>query len=60
MSFEAWMLEVDQLCFAWYGISIHDLPDMNFRDAYDEDTEPEAFLLSVAGSEENLRNLIFS
>jgi len=35
MSFRDWMKELDLICYSNYGMSIHDLPDMCFRDAYD-------------------------
>ena len=36
MSFEQWMSEVDQVVGAIaFGLSVHDLPDIDFRGLYD-------------------------
>jgi hypothetical protein len=40
LAFEAWMKKVDQACEARFGISIHDLPDYCFRDAFDDGETP--------------------
>lgn len=34
-AFDVWMKKVDAACEARFGISIHDLPDFCFRDAFD-------------------------
>ena len=60
MSFEQWLHEVDLLCFAWYGRSIHDLPDMEFRGAYDADIPAEQFMLEELGTLTDLSHLILS
>lgn len=44
MSFRDWMREVDRLCLSAFGMSIHDLPDMLFRDAYDSGSSPKQFM----------------
>jgi len=42
--FEVWMQELDQICWAEIGLSIHDLPDMPFRDRFDAGLTPAEFL----------------
>jgi hypothetical protein len=44
MSFERWMLVVDAVCAAEYGVSIYDLPDMSYRDAYETGQTPSDFV----------------
>lgn len=60
MTFERWMHEIDLLCFAWYGLSVRDLPDMRFRDAYDDGQQPEQFMEQELGTLEDLAHLILS
>ena len=52
-TFTAWLADLDTICRAAIGLSIHDLPDMAFRDAYaDEcpsDAETLACLMADAG-----------
>lgn len=60
MTFEQWMHEVDLLCFAWYGLSIRDLPDMNFRDAFDDEVSPEQFMSDEMGTLDDLARLMYS
>lgn len=43
MSFREWMKVVDKLCLERLSLSIHDLPDMLFRDAFDDGVAPEDF-----------------
>lgn len=52
MTFDTWLHEVNELCLAWYGIAVRDWHDVNMRDAFDEATDPETFMLSVAASAE--------
>lgn len=59
MSFVQWMHEVDLLCFAWYGMSVRDLPDMNFHDAFNDGLSPEQFMEGELGTLEDLRHLMF-
>lgn len=60
MSFEEWMREVNLLCWRWWGMSIYDLPDMSFRDAFDDGLSPESFMLDELGSLDQLAEAIFS
>lgn len=39
-TFENWMRRVDAVVTARAGVSVHDLPDMSFRDWYDEGITP--------------------
>lgn len=36
MTFKQFMKKLDEECDSRFGVSIHDLPDMPFRDWYDE------------------------
>jgi len=45
--FKAWMQKVDKLCTARFGVSVHDLPDMCFRDAFDSEETPRDFVNSI-------------
>ena len=53
-SFAAWMSEVDEECWRLAGISIHDLPDQSFRDAFESGENPAAFAREAL-DEEGLR-----
>ena len=59
-TFEQWMERVDQVCQMDFGISIHDLPDMLFRDAYDSRQSPEDFMYENLPDEESLGRMILS
>jgi hypothetical protein len=59
-NFAEWMKEVDVLVTAKWGMSIHDLPDMRFRDSADDDVTPEEFVEENIGSMDQLRELVFS
>ena len=52
MSFESWMNDVDQLVLKATKMSIHDLPDMAFRDAFDDGATPEEFVEENLGIED--------
>lgn len=39
-TFEEWMKAVDQAVQSSIGVSVHDLPDYAFRDAYDDGVAP--------------------
>ncbi len=54
MSFRDWMKELDLICYSNYGMSIHDLPDMCFRDAYDCDSTPLEFFHNELGTLDDL------
>lgn len=44
MGFSKWMKEVDALVYKKLGVSVHDLPDMRYRDFYDDMVDPETFV----------------
>ncbi len=54
MTFDQWMNELNKLCWANYGLSIHDLPDMCFRDAYDTEVSPLEFFHDELGTIDDL------
>jgi hypothetical protein len=39
--FKVWMKEVDNEVIALCGVSVHELPDVAFRDNFDDDVSPE-------------------
>lgn len=43
LSFENWMLKIDELVMAKVEMSIYDLPDMAFMDSYEAGDSPQAF-----------------
>lgn len=59
-SFSEWMRELDSLCFGTWGLSISDLPDMCFRDAYDDGVSAVEFFHGELGSVDDLSRLILS
>lgn len=60
MTFEQWMREVDDLCFGTWGMSIHDLPDMCFRDAFDDGVSALEFFHGELGRVDDLSRVILS
>lgn len=48
-NFALWMAKLDQLVYNATSVSIHDLPDMLFRDAYDAGTTVEEFAAENLG-----------
>ena len=60
MIFREWMQEVNDLCMVEYCLSIYDLPDMPFYDAYDSGQTPEEFMAENLGDLDALRGLILS
>ena len=43
-SFNEWMAKVDSIVERKMGVSVHELPDMNFRDSYEDGVSPEEFV----------------
>lgn len=43
VAFERWMHEVDRETYRLAGLSIHDLPDQSFRDAWRDGVSPRSF-----------------
>ncbi len=60
MTFRAWMDDVDQICLLTYGMSIYDLPDMAYYDAFDSGQSPEEFMLDTIPDLEALKELVLS
>lgn len=60
MTFEQWMDRVDRCCQLDFGMSIHDLPDMCFRDAYDSGLGPEDFMAENLPDVESLAHVVLS
>jgi len=51
MSFEEWMEKVDELMEERYGVSIHDLPDQQYRDCYDSSIGPLEMVYMILANE---------
>ena len=60
MSFAEWMSEVDALCMTTWGIGIRDLPDMNFRDSFDDGVSALEFFHAELGTVDDLSRVICS
>jgi hypothetical protein len=60
LTFQRWMQEVDGLCIGEYLLSIYDLPDMNFYDAYESGQTPEEFMNEAIPDIEALGQLVMS
>lgn len=58
MTFNAWMKELDLLCWSEYGLSIHDLPDMCFRDSFDSGESPLEFFHEKLGTLDDLASCL--
>lgn len=43
ISFEVWLRTLDRICLQRLSLSLHDLPDLPTRDAYDAGTGPAVF-----------------
>ena len=60
ITFEQWMDGVDRCCQLDFGMSIHDLPDMCFRDAFDTGLSPEEFMTENLPDLDALRQVVLS
>lgn len=60
MTFQAWIGEVNDLCLLSYGMSIYDLPDMQFCDAHHSGQTPEEFIAEQIPDLEALGELVLS
>lgn len=60
MTFQRWMQEVDEICLGNYLMSIYDLPDMPFYDAYESGQSPEEFMAETIPDIETLGALVLS
>jgi hypothetical protein len=54
------MQEVDEICLGNYLMSIYDLPDMPFFDAYEGGQTPEEFMAETIPDLETLGALVLS
>lgn len=59
-AFSEWIGEIDSICWREFGLSIHDLPDMSFRDAYDDGVSPEEFMKENLADVDDLARVILS
>lgn len=46
-TFNGWLKAVDRLVIPWIGLGIDDLPDLPYRDWYDDGIDPGRVLLRV-------------
>jgi hypothetical protein len=60
VNFADWFDRLDRLCLHSFGMSIMDLPDMNFRDAFDDGITPDEFMAEILPDPEALREVILS
>lgn len=60
MSFQSWMQEVDEICLGTYLMSIYDLPDMEFQEAFESGQSPEEFIAETIPDLDALRDLVVS
>lgn len=60
MTFDEWMERIDRSCQMDYGLSVRELPDMCFRDAYDSGFTPEDFMAENRPDGESLGRLVVS
>ena len=60
MTFQRWMQEVDELCLGEYLMSIYDLPDMSFYDAYEGGQSPEDFMAETIPDLDALKDVVLS
>ena len=60
MTFQRWMQEVNEICLGTYLMSIYDLPDMPFYDAYEGGQSPEEFMSEVIPDMDALAELVLS
>lgn len=55
MTFDEWMIEADRECEALVGLGLLDLPDVAFRDMYDDGESPltaaKTAILEAGGGE---------
>lgn len=60
MTFQRWMQEVNEICLNSYLMSIYDLPDMPFYDAYESGQTPEEFMEDTIPDMDALAELVLS
>jgi hypothetical protein len=60
MTFQRWMQEVDDICIIRYLMSVNDLPDMPFYDAFSDGLSPDEFIEQAIPDLNSLAELILS
>ncbi|MBI5706466.1 MAG: hypothetical protein HZC36_05695 [Armatimonadetes bacterium] len=60
MTFQRWMQEVNEICMNSYLMSIYDLPDMPFYDAFESGQTPEEFMSDMIPDIDALAELVLS
>lgn len=60
MTFQRWMQEVNEICLGTYLMSIYDLPDMPFFDAFEEGKSPEEFMAEMIPDMDALAEIVLS
>lgn len=60
MTFQRWMQEVNEICLGTYLMSIYDLPDMPFFDAYESGQTPDEFFEETIPDMDALAELVLS
>ncbi|MBV6459406.1 MAG: hypothetical protein HONBIEJF_02554 [Fimbriimonadaceae bacterium] len=60
MTFQKWMQEVNEICVSTHLMSIYDLPDMPFYDAYGIGQTPEEFMADMIPDIDALAELVLS
>ncbi len=58
LHFKEWMQNLDRLFTVQYGLSIHDLPDMCFRDWFDSGMEPDEVMEEEFPDFETVQELV--
>ncbi len=58
MTFKDWLQELDLLCWTNYGMSIHDLPDMETHDAFADGISPLQFFHDELGTVDDLARVM--
>lgn len=60
MTFQRWMQEVNEICLNSFLMSIYDLPDMPFFDAFESGQSPEEFMEEAIPDMDALAELVLS
>lgn len=60
MTFQRWLQEVNEICLNSYLMSIYDLPDMPFYDAFESGQTPEEFMADMIPDMDALAELVLS
>lgn len=60
MTFTEWLSSLDALCIGTWGLSVADLPDMPFRDAFDDGIMAKDFFDEHLGTIDELARTVCS